>query len=115
MSAPEVRQTVPSSRPYRLWDIAHTTWADRPAGTLVAHDGWGVSYSMLDVTFSSREVVAEDDLKVTLRLYRTDDGGGSFTYHDLHNTKYDTQDEAQRAAFEAGALAVMVYEEARDE
>ena len=33
--------------------------------------------------------------------------------HPLHGTMYDTQADARRAAFEAGLLAVMVYEDPR--
>lgn len=111
MSGPKVQRTVPTSRPYQLWTIADTSWRNRPAGSTVTNDGWGVSYSSLSRIFSSAAMVEGDDGKVELHIYRTEDGGGSFTYHELHKTRYDTQDEAQRAAFEAGALAVMVYVE----
>lgn len=110
MSAPELRQTVPSSRPYRLWDTTHTTWADRPAGPTVAHDGWNVSYSKIDRLWSSQSIIDGDDGKVTLRLFRMSGDGQSIIHHELHGTKYDTADAAHEAAFGVGAIAVMVYE-----
>lgn len=73
---------------------------DEGRGSLVADDGWSVSYESLSRWLSSRP----DDGKVTLNLRHNG------VPHVLNGTKYTTQEEASRAAYAAGALAWMTYD-----
>jgi hypothetical protein len=99
---------------YRLWTVANgIDFDDMPpygegGPATVAVDGWHMSTSSLSALLSTPSVVAADDGKVTLHLWRGDphDAG----HHPLHGTKYDTHRDANRAAYEVGGLAFMVYE-----
>lgn len=100
-------------RNYRLFTRDHGSYYDfyNTRASRVTN-GYLVSYSTLDRTFSSPEVVAADDRKVTLNISRIL-GPAEFEKHELDGTRWDTADDAYRAAFDAGALAFMWYEDDR--
>lgn len=102
---------------YRLFNVHDVTWelgctlSPRNAdgrGTVVI-DGWGVSYS----TGSWERRPGDGDGAVRLNAYKYHGPEEGFENHELYGTTYDTQVEASRAAFEAGLLAFMVYEDER--
>lgn len=109
---------------YRLYTIEHVPFGTFPAYTdggpsRVTYNGWGVSSSSLDRVLSSRDVIAQDDGKVTLNISRYH-GPVCGPYdpaliekHPLDGTKHATQHDADQAAYEAGCLAYMVYEKDR--
>lgn len=82
-----------------------------PHAATVVLTGWSTSYSSLCRALSSPEVVAQDDRKVTLSLRRMENG--VWVNHSLNGVKYDSRHAARRAAFDAGALGVWVYENDR--
>lgn len=100
---------------YRLYTVDHVPFdffPEYPEGPAsVVHTTWCKSTSRLDRFFSSPSVVAADDGLVTLNVYRfsgpTDRTGER---HPLDGTKYATTRDADRAAYEAGVTAFMVYE-----
>lgn len=105
---------------YRIWTVNEVPWGRFPSWPegppTVAHTEWGVSYPRLCRWLSSPEVVAADDGMVELsvsRLQRNDDGRTEIIRHPLNGSKYATDDDAQRAAYEAGLTAYMLY--VRDE
>lgn len=105
-SKPELVDRGPLFRGgYRLYDRTHCDFDDFPAwpegpGTVV-HAGWGVSYSMPN----------SEHPKVVLHAYKFEGEEEGFAKHELDGTEYDTKEDATRAAFEAGLLAFMVYEQ----
>jgi hypothetical protein len=99
---------------YRLFTATHAPFdtfppPPHPRPALVTVDPWGVSYAHLNRLFSSPSVVAADDGLVTLHAYRPD-GPRRLIHHELDGTRYPTVRDAQRAAYDAGLLAFMVYE-----
>ncbi len=84
----------------------------------VVLDGWGVSFSRLCRALSSASVAAADDGMITLKVYEVRQGfnwapcvpGDTRERHPLDGTKYATQRDADRAAYEAGLTGFMVYE-----
>lgn len=114
---------------YRLYTVDHVPFDRFPSysdggPSTVTHNGWNISTSSTCRVFSSPSVVAADDGMHTLRVTRdgryVDTGvigpHGTpvkeyvVTRHPLDGTKYATKRDADRAAYEAGALAFMVYE-----
>lgn len=107
---------------YRIYTAEHIDFDALPSYSdggpaKVAHDGWCVSYSSLSRAMSSASVIAADDGMHTLSIHRGAhyeqvDGETRYVaeYHPLDRTKYALQSDAQRAAFEGGATAFMVYE-----
>lgn len=98
---------------YRLWTISEIPFNWFPAyadggPSQVVIDGWSKSVSYLDGFFSSPSVAAADDGKVTLHLRKIAQDG-TREPHPLDGSKYDTKEDADRAAFEAGCTAYMVY------
>ena len=100
---------------YRLWAVgsglafdALPAYADG-GPSLVPVAGWNVSTSRLCRVLSSPSVVADDDGMYELSLwcghYREPER------HALHGTRYADKREADRVAYEAGALAFMVYDD----
>lgn len=91
---------------YRLYTNEFADFDDFPeypeGPGLVVVGGWGVSYSTGGL---------DDDGRVTLRAYKCEGPEEGFLDHELYGTKYDTRREASRAAFDAGLLAYMVYED----
>lgn len=99
---PDLQQTLPGrSRPYRLFTVDHCDWEDFAPERVVVNDRWGVSY---------RHTYGRDGW--VLSVY---DVSGmpeeGIEYHALNGTEYDSKEEASRAAWEAGVLAFMIYEE----
>lgn len=99
---------------YRLWTAEHGLDFDavphnRDGGPSKATlNGWITSTSALDWVMSSASVVAADDGMHTLDVWRGDPANPE--RHPLDGTKYPTQDDADRAAYNAGVTAFMVYE-----
>lgn len=101
LTPPEAQQTITGvTKVYRLFDHTQLNFGDleNPPATVVIGN-WGVSYS---------ETYGEDD--VVLNAYRFAPGTSEFFYHPLNGTRYDTRNDARRAAFEAGLTAFMVYD-----
>jgi len=102
---------------YRIWtvndipfDRLATNEYDRPG--MVTHTEWGVSYPRMRRVLSSPEVVAADDGKIELSISRIEhkpEGGCDIIKHPLDGTRYDTDRDVSRAAYEAGVIAFMVY------
>lgn len=104
---------------YRIWTVNEVpygrfpTYADHgpSAVPMVTHTEWGVSYPRLCRVLSPPSVVAADDGKIELSISRIVEKPGNYDVirHPLDGTKYDTDSDAQRAAYEAGVVAYMVY------
>lgn len=82
-------------RQYRIWTVEHLPVDRLPryeraplSPAAVTHDGWFV--------------LIEDG-----HLYVHRDG----VQHEIHDTSYASDQDAERAAYGAGVLAVLVYEE----
>jgi hypothetical protein len=113
MTMPNLIQSTPRSRPYRLYTIAHVPYGHFPRyseggpAMCTASALWSKSTNSVSLVLSSWGIAAEaaaNPLPVTLNLRWR---GSS---HELDGTRYATQDDADRAAYEAGATAYMVYE-----
>lgn len=107
---------------YRIYTHEHLdfdalpSYRDGGPATVVV-DGYSMSTSSVSRVLSSASVIAADDGMRTLNLSTPIlDGEGStavitgFDKHPLDGTRYATDVDARRAAFDAGALAFMVYE-----
>jgi hypothetical protein len=103
---------------YRLYTSEHLDFDALPSyrdggPSLVVVDGYCMSTSSVS-GFSSRAVLAADDGMHTLSLSKPVRGfEWDITRRDKHpldGTKYATAPDARRAAFDAGAMAYMVYE-----
>lgn len=99
---------------YRIYTVEQLPFDALPAHSdggpaMVAHTEWGMSTSSLSAWMSSPSVAAADDGKHTLRVSRTV-GADGVERHELDGTRYDTNRDASRAAYEAGLLGFMVYE-----
>lgn len=103
---------------YRLYAREHIDFDALPSyhdggPAMVVINGYQTSTSNLS-GFSSAAALSADDGKYTLNLSKPVRGPGGgiagFDKHALDGTKYDTAREASRAAYDAGALAFMVYE-----
>lgn len=109
MTLPDLQQTLPGrSREYRLFTRDHVAF-DTFYGihNLVTCDRWGVSYSQeLDPDWKRTG-------KTELRVYDVRSTPGETEKHALYGTTYLSEVAARRAAFDAGVLAFMVYEEDR--
>lgn len=115
-SLPEVSGTVSDSYDgrYRLWTISHGVDFDAlpsyydggPA--IVVIDGWHKSTSSVCRALSSPSVVAADDGTHVLNLWQGT--ATSPAYHELHGKHFPTDRDADRAAYNAGTTAFMVYE-----
>jgi hypothetical protein len=95
-----------SRRKYRCYGIEHVPFDTYPdywdgGPSIVVRDGWGVSYR------SGGGIQGYE-----LRAYRVPFPGAK---HELHGTRYADQRSATRAAYEAGLLAFLVYEESTDQ
>lgn len=99
---------------YRLWTIGNgldfdALPAPRDGGpAMVVLHGWNMGTSTLARSTSSPGVTAADDGMHTLILWH-----GPATQpvrHSLHGRKYATRRDAERAAYNAGTTAFMVYE-----
>jgi hypothetical protein len=91
-----------SSRKYRCYGIEHVPFDTYPAywdggPATVARDGWGVSYH------SGYGIQGYE-----LHAYEVPFTGAK---HELHGTLYASLRDASRAAYEAGLLAFLVYED----
>lgn len=107
---------------YRLYTHENVAFDDvTPYGeggpSLVAHSDWHTSTSSTSRLFSSREVVALDDGMHTVRAsreghYEMVDGEQRYVTvkHDLDGQKFATKRDADRAKFDAGLVAFMVYD-----
>lgn len=107
---------------YRLWTVEHVAFDDvapysKGGPAKVVIDGWSTSTSSLSRIFSSASVVAADDgmHKVSATRdghYEEVDGETRYvsTKHALHGQRFATQRDADRAVFNAGLTAFMVYE-----
>ena len=116
---PPLKQTTPKSRPYRLYTIEHLPfdhWGEgetRPR--TVVTDGWGKSTTGYDRLFGAilgAEVPERPD-EVTLNVYRVPFSPDD-ERHPLDKTVWPTKRDADRAAYEAGITAFMVYEDQRE-
>lgn len=98
---------------FRVYTRQHCSFDRFPARndggpSLVTVDGWGVSYST-DVSHLYGGERTDTQVKLSIAKNHGDEEG--FEFHALNGTKYDTTRDAQRAAFDAGALGFMVYED----
>lgn len=104
--------TIPAAQgrtTYRLYTVedlpfdAIPTYRDGGPAK-VSMPGWSKSTSSMCPIFSSPSVIAADDRRITLSLRLNGEP------HPLDKSTYATQDEADRAAYEVGASAFMVYD-----
>lgn len=98
---------------YRLYTVEHLPFGALPSyrdggPAKVALPGWAVSTSTVSRLFSSSEVVADGTVTLNLRQYQPDTF--DYTPHALDKTTYPTQADADRASYEVGASAYMVYD-----
>lgn len=104
---PDLQQTLPGrSRPYRLFTREHVDF-DTFYGIhgLVTRDRWGVSYSQpMDENWKRTG-------EIEIHVYDVRSTPGETEKHPLYGTRYLSEVAARRAAFDAGVLAFMVYEE----
>jgi len=102
---------------YRIWTFNEAPYGRFPTYAdggppIVTHAEWGVSFPRLCKVMSSPSVVAADDGKIELSIRQIKykpEGGCDIIRHPLDGTKYDTDADARRAAYEAGVIAYMVY------
>jgi hypothetical protein len=106
---PEIQQTLPGrTTPYRLFTVEHCDWEDfAPAGLarppVVTLAPWGTSYTQeMDENWERTGMVE-------MHVYDVRSVPGETVKHPLYGTTYPTQEQATRAAWEAGVLAFMVY------
>lgn len=103
---------------YRLYTAEHVAFDALPTyrdggPARVAHTDWSSSTSSLCRGLSSPSVVAASDGRITINSTRGghyEDGQYVVERHPLDGTHYATQTEANRATFEGGLTAFMVYE-----
>jgi hypothetical protein len=104
---------------YRVYTVEHIEFDALPqysdgGPAMIALGAYNVSYRTLDRMFSSAAVIAADDgmhvLSIFTTLYDADGMYAGSAKHELDGTRYPTQLDARRAAFEAGAIGFMVYE-----
>lgn len=122
---PEVRDFRPEiqgllRKPYRLWTIEHIPFDRLPAYSnggpaRVALDPWSISTSQLCKLFTSSSVIekaraAGTDNQVTLNAREIFLDGRPTRPHALDKTVYSSKRAADRAAYEAGLTAFLVYE-----
>lgn len=98
---------------YRLYTVEHLPFGALPSyrdggPASVAMPGWSKSTSTVSRLFSSSEVVADGTVTLNLRHYQPVTGG--YEPHALDKTTYATQADADRASYEVGASAYMVYD-----
>lgn len=89
---------------YRIFHIDHLSYdqAQTMRGAFVASTEWGVSYTL----------GAHIDGAI-LNVHRVTFNPLVVTKHDLDGGTYPSRDDASRAAYEAGLLGYMVYEDHR--
>lgn len=120
-SLPELKRPDGIRGGYRLFSIydGHQSyqWFREHGAVVVTRDGWNHSTSSLSSLWSSPEVIAENDGKHTSSVFRVNgkpNGPGTeYEYHELHGQKWDTREEAVEAAFRAGVLQFLMYEDSR--
>lgn len=102
---------------YRVVTVAYLPFdalPQYPAGpALVTVGGWNTSTSSLS-PLSSPTVIAVDNSKVTLNVFRMHGDAVHITSHELDGTQYPTRRDADRAAYNAGVTGFMVYEHDRE-
>lgn len=101
---------------YRLYTRDELPFDDVPAvidggPATVVIDGWGVSYSTNIEWPGGRPNAAETDGRWQLKAYKFEGPEEGFARHEIDGTIYEDRREATRAAYEAGLLAFMVYED----
>jgi hypothetical protein len=101
---------------YRLYTSNHLSFDALPAydegGPRTAPiDGWTVSTTITSIGLPGHAVSANDG-RVTVGAHRGGFPGSKYTpeRHELDGTDYPTQRDAERALYEAGLTAFMVYE-----
>lgn len=115
---PAIIQTVPSSRPYRLFTIEHVpfghfpTYAEGGPAT-VSHTKWTTSLTGPATGLYIDEIKGDPRWTVNVH-YNPCQMGQVYDpekteYHSLDGQKFDTKEEADRAKYEAGLIAYMVY------
>ena len=118
--APEIHGSATEYRDsrYRLYTVEHLPFDALPSyrdggPSTVVVNGWSTSTSSLCGVFSSPSVVAADDRKFTVSAHRVGDysnpGAQYAPKHPLDGQKFGTQTDADRALYEAGLTAKMVY------
>lgn len=93
MTLPETRSG--NGRPYRIWTVGHL-----PLEQLPRFEPGPTAPAF--VTTTDWTVIAADH---TLYVHRAG------IQHELHNTTWGGDDDARRAAYGAGLLGVMVYDD----
>lgn len=116
-NVPPIIQSVPGSRPYRLYTIEHVPYGAFPryrdgGPSMVAYDGWSVSTSSQTTAFGG--TITEPGHKVRVmrnpcRLGEPYDATKT-EQHPIDGQVFATDDEAVQAQYEAGVLAYMVFE-----
>lgn len=95
---------------YTVDDVPFGTQFDSPRRVGRVTTGWNVSTTSLCKFFSSPSVVAADDGMITLNVFRYASATSrECERHPLDGTRYPSKEDADRAAYDAGLLAYMVY------
>jgi hypothetical protein len=101
---------------YRIWTVNEVPYDRFPrygkgGPAIVALDDYSTSVSVPCYLFGVRPANADDRVTLNLRRItgRSATGLPEMEPHELNGTKYDTTEDADRAAYEAGCTAYMVY------
>lgn len=97
---------------YRVWTVNHIPYDHIPryadgGAAIVVLDGWSTSTSSLNLGMSYGLDPATVDRRHTLHISQWD-GSRQIGTHPLDGTRYDTREEADRAAYDAGLTGFFV-------
>lgn len=103
---------------YRIWTVTEAPYGHFPryingGPAMVVLDEFSKSVTCLNHYFSSQSAIDAHDGKVKLNLRRivgsSETGLSVMEPHELDGTRHATVEDADRAAYEAGCTAYMVY------
>lgn len=101
---------------YRIWTVNEVPHGRFPryndgGPAMVVLEDYSKSVTVPCYLFGDRPADADDKVTLNLRRItgRSATGLPEMEPHELDGTKYDTDDDADRAAYEAGCTGYMVY------
>ncbi|MER7115500.1 hypothetical protein ABT332_13510 [Saccharomonospora azurea] len=100
--ADEIPHLHPSPRRggYRVWTVEH--------GRPLASFGDDDRYTTVGAWFISEEITEGDGVRLFVKRFTSD---GALVRHELDNTTHASREDANRAAWNAGVLGVLVWEQ----